>query len=105
MSFASKAPSKPLPVCPKNPPREATCRRRFKSVELSNQKNESLLFDADLAHARYEGILPDLTPACAGSVLGYALLHPPSGSGRYSLTVEILGCNDDHELLTALAHL
>ena len=38
-------------------------------------------------------------------MLGYALLHPPSGSGRYSLAVEILGCNDDHELLTALAHL
>ena len=38
-------------------------------------------------------------------MLGYALLHPPSGSGRYSLAVEVLGCNDDHELLTALARL
>ena len=57
------------------------------------------------ADHRPEGISPNLPPGCAARVLGFALLYPPSEAGRDNLATEILGCNNDCELLTGLASL
>ena len=43
-------PSKPLQVCPKGSPQEATCRRRPKSVKLSNKKNNGF-YSTQTSHA------------------------------------------------------
>ncbi|KAH9919692.1 uncharacterized protein B0H18DRAFT_1026718 [Fomitopsis serialis] len=62
-------------------------------------------FAAQLQKDVSEGIMNDLSPRVAARVLGWALRVAPSDEGRNALVREIVGCNDDPELLAGLAHL
>ena len=108
MPLTNKKNSTPLPPCPEHFPEESDLRRAFEVCKSLELEERWILPESDLAHTRSESILLDLTPTCAARVLGFALLYSPSDNGRDTLAAEILECNDsenDHELLSGLAHL
>jgi hypothetical protein len=110
LAFRDKMPSikktpTPLPPCPASFPAGSNLQRAFQVCKSLELKEQWLLFQDNLAHSRSESILLDLSPTCAGRVLGSALLYSPSVGGQDNLAAEILGCNDDHERLAGLAHL
>jgi len=98
MPLSNKASSKPLPPCPGGFPAGTDLQRAFQVCKNFESKGQSLVF-------RPDDILLDFTPVCASRVLGFALLCSSSDRGRDNLATEILNCNDDHVLLTELAHL
>ena len=108
MLLASKKNPKPLPNCPEDFPAGSDLWRAFHICKALESKEQWVLFRTNLTHDSSEGILLDLTPACAARVLGFALLYSPSDHGQNTLATEILTCSDsknDDELLGGLAHL
>jgi len=104
----NKTAPKPLPPCPEVFPAGSDLWRAFQVCKTLESKEQWVLSESDLAHTRSEGILLDLTPACAARVLGFALLYSPSDHGRNTLAADILKGNDNengHELLSGLAYL
>jgi len=105
MPLASKPNPKPLPPRPESFSQGSDLFKAFEVCKTIEAIEQWTVFHDDLAHNRSEEILLDLTPVCAGRVLGFALLYSPSDKGRDNLAAEILGCNKDHKLLAGLAHL
>jgi hypothetical protein len=105
MPSTNKPGAQPLPPCPESFPAGSDAWKTFQACKTLESTERWLVFHVDLAHPRPEEILLGFTPACAGRVLGFALLYSPSDGGREALTAEILGRGGDHELLAGLAHL
>ena len=105
MPLANKPNPEPLPPCPQRFPPESDLQRAYQVCKALEPIKQWTLFHDDLAHNRSEEILLNLTPVIVARVLGFFLLYCPSDSGRVNLAAEILGCDDDHELLAGLAHL
>jgi len=105
MPLSRKPNARPLPPCPESFPVGSDLWDAFQICKSLEPREQWLLYHGELAHPRSENVLLDLTPACAGRVLGFALLYSPSRGGRDALAAEIIGCNGDDELLAGLAHL
>ena len=105
MPSANKPVAQPLPPCPGSFPAGSDAWKAFRARKTLESTERWLVSHVDLAHPRPEEILPGFTEACAGRMLGFALLYSPSDGGQEALTGEILRCGDDHGLLAGLAHL
>jgi len=102
MPSATETFPRPLPVCPESFPMGSDLQMAFLVCEtLESEERWPPLCPDD----GREPTLPALSPTRAARVLGFALLYPPSDAGRDNLTAEILGCNEDRELLAGLARL
>lgn len=105
MPLTGKPDAQPLPPFPEGFTAGSNLWKAFQVCKSLESREKWLLFHTELAYLRLEKILLGFTPACASRVLGFALMYSPSGGGREALATEILGCNDNHELLAGLAHL
>ena len=93
---------KPLPSCPASFPTGSDLQRAFQVCKALESEEKWPIFCADNGR---ESVLPHLSPNRAAGVLGFSLLYPPSDAGRDNMAAEILGCNEDRELLAGLARL
>ena len=105
MPSTNKPGAQPLPPAPNTSLQGTTRGRRFRLARHLSQQNAGLCSTSIWRIRDPRTSCWGFTPACAGRVLGFALLYSPSDRGREALTAEILRCGDDHGLLAGLAHL
>jgi len=102
MSSTNNYSPKPLPICPEGFPAGSSLEKVFQVCKTLESEEQLPLPHVD---NKCECSWPHLSPTRAARVLGFALLYPPSDTGRDNLVAGILGCNGDRELLVGLARL